>query len=404
MKFADYKNRGLARRRAQIGKGQQKPKPNSPNANGEQATTRAMFAHHPTLWVVHVSRRALRAVSLRWDDSRRGPRWRGFRCDAHALNPAQTQWPFVTPLGGDDASTRRRGRLWVWLDDDLVCSASVATAAHLSWRDRRFQQAAEIGLLFPTLGEDVWCDDDGHGQVHALAAAVRTHWLDVAQSLGCQLAVLAPMSARRGHWMGMRPNWALAPWQCWVRDWVLDWAWAVASRCVISRAMQRLMVWSAATGALLGVLGLHGLQAWAQMREREQQTDRHIAELQARLQAHQRAQDEQQAQRDTQAERMRHLQTHANSAAGSLQWMRVLSQAQGVWLQSLSVQPHASVLQWRLQGEALAPEHAQALQQALREWPGWHAPPSLQDGQWRHGQNGRLSVWLFEIQAEVPAP
>lgn len=340
--------------------------------------------------------------------------------------------------------------LCVALDEALpearIVHVQPTLAAGLSWRDRRFQHMAEVCLQHPEMAAGVCVDEDRQGRVSAIAAHVRTQWQTHARTLGARLTWLGPADSlqpidpptnpptdwrsqeARAHaplawqaaWRGLqgdapRPNWALSPWQLWAKHVGLK---------------RRTVVMAFSLGAL-GMSGfMFGLQTLAQWREDWTQLDTHLAQLTTqqrellRWQADVRAEQQAQHQRDAQ-----HLQTwqpmRAHSQA-SVQWMQSVMDAPGVWIQSLSVQPQEESaedqtqspnpkqqqkqnptpvrLLWQLRGEALSPEHAQGLLQRLNTLPIWQHAPTQRQGHWVHGQDGRLSVWSFEVHAVWTRP
>ena len=171
-------------------------------------------------------------------------------------------------------------------------------------------------------------------------------------------------------------------------------------------------------GAAVTTGGMHGLQAIGQWRDAMTQSEARIAQLQSEQRVLQQWQTDQaaqqQAQRQLDAQQQQAWQPMRASTQASVQWTQAWMQAQGVWLREWSLHPqptdntkpstHETPMQWQLRGEALSPDHAQALLTRLQALPIWHKPPAERTGEWVHGQDGRLSVWAFEWHAQWVRP
>jgi hypothetical protein len=311
-------------------------------------------------------------------------------------------------------------------DAHAVCRV-VRVAPGLSWRDRRFQQAAELLAQNPMLvdptredpgrEDDAVCDTDTNvkHQVCALPLAVVRQWQTTAQALGCRMQWLGlarslkgqPLEAwrRSADLQAVGPNWAGTAWGWWWRDCRI----LVARRWrVMQRRTPLSLVWlvgSMLAGAMVTTAGMLGLAALGDGRDALTQTDVREQSLQDQrdqlLATQARRQSELQHYADAQRARQE-LQAHAQASA---LWWHSLQQARGVWWTQVALQPEGDhTWRWQVQGEALSPEEADRARDALVALPLWRTAPHATDGHWQHGVPGRFSVWVFELQAELTRP
>jgi hypothetical protein len=328
------------------------------------------------------------------------------------------------PLRGVDALTDvpdiewpRGTTLRVALPDAHAVCRVVRVAPGLSWRDRRFQQAAELLAQSPSLGDDVACDTDAgvKHQVCALPLAVVAQWHSTAQAWGCRLQWLGLGRSLQGqplahlsdpdHLQTLTPNWAGTDGSRWWRDGRL-----LAARRwrVVQRRTPLRVVWlmgSLWAGALVTTAAMHALAALGAGRDaltRPAAYERSLQDQRGQLlatQAQHRSAWQQHA--DAQGARQE-LLAHAQASAS---WLHTLQQAPGVWWTRVALQPEGDrTWRWHVQGEALSPQEADRARDALMALPLWRTPPQATDGHWQHGVPGRFSVWVFELHAELARP
>jgi hypothetical protein len=309
----------------------------------------------------------------------------------------------------------------VALPDTVAICQHVSVTPGLSWRDRRFQQALALLEAHPALGDDAVCDVDASGQVCGLPQAVLQHWQHMAETLGCRLQWLGLARTLKGleglegrtletlRWQGelqhLGPNWAASGRMLWWRDQRLHFKRLARLWQRRARMTRATVIACLACGAMGICAFLFGLAALGDARDEMTRTEASLLELHSQRQQLQQTQAELQKSLATQTRTQSALQPLQASGQATAQWLEVLMQARGVGFTALELEPVGEhTLRWRVQGEALTPAHVLRLRNALAHLSVWQSPPTEINAHWQHGEPGRFSVWVFELQAELTRP